>query len=53
MAEKERKLYMRFKADEAAQEITGPYRKLNPEDNNERQQIHEHGTSTVTAPAFD
>ncbi len=54
MAEKERKLYMRFKADEASQEITGPYRKLNPEDNNERQQIHEHGSpATHTTPAFD
>ena len=34
--------YLRFKADEAAQAITGPYRQLNPEDNNERQSIHEH-----------
>jgi Tfp pilus assembly protein PilF len=34
--------YMRFKADESAQAITGPYRQLNPEDNNERQSIHEH-----------
>ena len=34
--------YLRFKADEASQAITGPYRKLNPEDNNERQNIHEH-----------
>ncbi len=34
--------YLRFKADEAAQAITGPYRQLNPEDNNERQNIHEH-----------
>lgn len=41
-AERERKLYLRFKADESAQAITGPYRKLHPEDNNERQQIHEH-----------
>ncbi len=41
-AEKERKLYMRFKADEASQFITGPYRRLNPEDNKERQRIHEH-----------
>jgi tetratricopeptide (TPR) repeat protein len=38
--------YMRFKADESAQAITGPYRQLNPEDNNERQAIHEH----VSAP---
>ena len=41
-AERERKLYLRFKADESAQAITGPYRQLHPEDNNERQQIHEH-----------
>jgi cytochrome c-type biogenesis protein CcmH/NrfG len=34
--------YLRFKADEAAQTITGPYRQLHPEDNNERQAIHEH-----------
>src|SRR3989442_10949375 len=36
--------YMRFKADESAQAITGPYRQLNPEDNNERQSIHEHAS---------
>jgi Flp pilus assembly protein TadD len=40
------KLYMRFKADESAQVITGPYRRAHPEDNNERQSIHEH----VSAP---
>jgi tetratricopeptide (TPR) repeat protein len=34
--------YMRFKADESAQAITGKYRQLNPEDNNERQAVHEH-----------
>jgi Flp pilus assembly protein TadD len=34
--------YLRFKADESAQAVTGPYRQLNPEDNNERQAIHEH-----------
>ncbi|HXW07721.1 MAG TPA: tetratricopeptide repeat protein [Vicinamibacterales bacterium] len=41
-AERERVLYTRFKADEASQAITGPYRQLHPDDNNERQQIHEH-----------
>ena len=35
-------LYTRFKADEAAQAITGPYRRLNAEQNLERQPIHEH-----------
>jgi len=34
--------YLRFKADESAQAITGPYRQTHPEDNNERQLIHEH-----------
>lgn len=34
--------YLRFKADESSQAITGRYRQLNPEDNNERQAIHEH-----------
>ncbi len=34
--------YLRFKANEASQEITGPYRRLHPDDNNERQAIHEH-----------
>jgi Flp pilus assembly protein TadD len=42
--------YLRFKADEASQAITGPYRLLNPEDNNERQSIHEH-TSVALGPA--
>jgi tetratricopeptide (TPR) repeat protein len=44
------KLYLRFKADESAQVITGPYRQLHPEDNNERQLIHEH-VSVPLAPA--
>jgi Tfp pilus assembly protein PilF len=34
--------YRRFKADESAQAITGAYRRLNRNDNNERQAIHEH-----------
>jgi Tfp pilus assembly protein PilF len=41
-AEHERLLYLRFKADESSQAITGPFRQLNPHDNNERQSIHEH-----------
>jgi Flp pilus assembly protein TadD len=41
-AERERQLYFRFKADESSQAITGPYRQLHPDDNNERQAIHEH-----------
>jgi tetratricopeptide (TPR) repeat protein len=42
MAQKQKVYYERFKADEPSQTITGQYRKLNPEDNNERQPIHEH-----------
>jgi len=34
--------YLRFKADEASQTLTGPYRAKHPEDNLERQRIHEH-----------
>ena len=44
--------YLRFKADESAQAITGPYRQIHPEDNNERQAIHEHvGVALTAAPA--
>jgi tetratricopeptide (TPR) repeat protein len=43
--------YLRFKADESAQSITGPYRLQNPEDNNERQPIHEHLSVPVQRPA--
>jgi len=39
---REETLYTRFKADESAQSITGPYRRLNAEQNLERQAIHEH-----------
>jgi tetratricopeptide (TPR) repeat protein len=43
--------YMRFKADESSQAITGPYRQLHPEDNNERQAVHEH--VSVALPAIN
>jgi len=42
LAAREQALYTRFKADESAQAITGPYRLKSPHDNNERQSIHEH-----------
>ena len=48
-AARERALYERFKADEAAQAITGPFRRASPEDNNERQAIHEHGAPAEPA----
>jgi tetratricopeptide (TPR) repeat protein len=50
-AEREQRLYERFKVDESAQFITGPYRQLHPDDNNERQQIHEHVTITLATAA--
>jgi tetratricopeptide (TPR) repeat protein len=34
--------YLRFKADEASQALTGAYRQAHPEDNSERQAVHEH-----------
>jgi Flp pilus assembly protein TadD len=43
-ANEHKERYLRFKADESAQAITGPYRQAHPEDNNERQPIHEHVT---------
>ena len=41
-AEREQKLFQRFKADESSQAITAKPRMLSPEDNNERQAIHDH-----------
>jgi Tfp pilus assembly protein PilF len=41
-AKREETLFRRFKADESAQAVTAKLRALSPEDNNERQQIHEH-----------
>jgi len=48
-AEEHKLRYLRFKADEAAQAITGPYRQRHPEDNNERQPIHEHSSVPLGA----
>jgi tetratricopeptide (TPR) repeat protein len=41
-ADREERLFRRFKADESAQTITARPRLLSPEDNNERQMIHDH-----------
>ncbi|MGB8836287.1 MAG: tetratricopeptide repeat protein [Candidatus Acidiferrales bacterium] len=40
------KRYLRFKADESAQALVGPYLRMHPDDNNERQPIHEHVSET-------
>ena len=41
-AAREARLFRRFKADESAQAITAVRRRISPDDNNERQPIHEH-----------
>ncbi len=46
-ADREGKLFLRFKADEASQSLTAKPRLLSPEDNNERQSIHDHVTDSV------
>jgi Flp pilus assembly protein TadD len=44
------KRYLRFKADESAQTLTGPYLRSHPDDNVERQPIHEHVSALVEKP---
>jgi cytochrome c-type biogenesis protein CcmH/NrfG len=46
-AEREEKLFRRFKADESSQQITAKPRLTSPEDNNERQAIHEHESAPI------
>ena len=48
-AEREQKLFLRFKADESSQALTARPRLLSPEDNNERQPIHDHVSAPVAA----
>ena len=50
LAKEHQARYLRFKADESSQAITGPYRQLHSEDNNERQAVHEH--VSVPLPAL-
>jgi Flp pilus assembly protein TadD len=54
-ANEHKERYLRFKADESAQSLTGAYRQSHPEDNNERQSIHVHVSvplqaKTIPAP---
>ncbi len=52
-AAREEQLFRRFKADEASQAITARRRSISPEDNNERQSIHEHeSVPTRARPAM-
>ena len=41
-AEREEQLFRRFKAEESSQTLTARRRAISPEDNNERQPIHDH-----------
>jgi tetratricopeptide (TPR) repeat protein len=51
-AAREQKLFQRFKAEESSQSITAKRRLISPEDNNERQQIHDHDSVSLhPAPA--
>jgi tetratricopeptide (TPR) repeat protein len=50
LAEEHKVRYLRFKANEAAQAITGPYRQDHPDDNIERQPIHEHVSVALEPP---
>ena len=49
-AAREQQLFLRFKADESAQALTAKPRLLSPEDNNERQPIHDHISSLDVRP---
>ena len=50
-AAREQKLFMRFKAEESSQAITATRRLISPEDNNERQLVHDHESVPLSAPA--
>jgi Flp pilus assembly protein TadD len=49
LAKQHEERYLRFKADESSQAITGAYRQSHPEDNNERQAVHEHVSVPLAA----
>jgi len=49
-ANEHKQRYLRFKADESSQALTGAYRQAHPEDNNERHAIHEHVSTSLPAP---
>ncbi|HEY6911945.1 MAG TPA: tetratricopeptide repeat protein [Myxococcales bacterium] len=50
LAEREQKLYARFKADETSQALTGEARRADADSNNERQPIHEHASVALNGP---
>ncbi len=50
-AEREEKLFRRFKAEESSQSLTAKRRLASPEENNERQVIHDHESVDLTPKA--
>src|SRR4029077_16962343 len=50
-AAREEKLFVRFKAEKSSRGTPGARRQLRPEENNERQQIHEHESVPLDAPS--
>jgi tetratricopeptide (TPR) repeat protein len=48
-ARREQQLFQRFKAEEASQAITARRRLVSPEENNERQTIHDHESVSLAA----
>ncbi len=48
-AAREEALFRRFKAEESSQQLTARRRALSPEDNNERQAIHDHESTVKVA----
>jgi len=52
-AAREEKLFLRFKADESSEALTAKPRLLSPEDNNERQPIHDHVSGPVGGRSGD
>jgi tetratricopeptide (TPR) repeat protein len=51
-AAREAALFRRFKAEESSQAITAIRRRASPEDNNERQLIHEHESAPLLSPGL-
>jgi tetratricopeptide (TPR) repeat protein len=47
-ANREQQLFQRFKAEESSQSLTARRRLISPEDNNERQSIHEHSSMELS-----
>jgi tetratricopeptide (TPR) repeat protein len=51
-ADREQQLFQRFKAEESSQALTAKRRLISPEDNNERQNIHDHTSIDVSGAGF-